>query len=235
MTRLPVIGLIGGIGAGKSTAGRCLAARGGCVIDCDKLGHEALTIPAVVRQLVALWGDEVVNPDGTANRRAIGRIVFGSDTDRRQLEAVVFPVIAGMTEALIARANETPGAKFVVLDAAVLLEAGWGDRCDRILYIDAPRELREARVLARSNWTPADLTARETAQWPAEAKKSRADAVIVNDGTEADLQAKIDHVMSSWNPSPLGERGRGEEESELAPRIPPHPQPLSPRGEGGER
>lgn len=197
--RLHVIGLIGGIGAGKSTAGRCLAARGGFVIDCDKLGHEALAVPAVVVQLAARWGEAVRNPDGTANRRAIAGIVFDSPAERTWLESVVFPVIAGMTEELIARANENPAVRFVVLDAAVLLEAGWGDRCDRILYIDAPRELREQRVFARSKWTPEDLTAREAAQWPADAKKSRADAVILNDGTEAELQAKIDHVLTDWH------------------------------------
>lgn len=199
MTRLPVIGLIGGIGAGKSTAGRCLAARGGAVIDCDKLGHDALALPTVVERLVARWGETVGNPDGTANRRAIAGIVFDDPNERTWLESVVFPVIAGITNELIARANDHPAAKFVVLDAAVLLEAGWGDRCDRILYIDAPRELREQRVLARSKWTPDDLTAREAAQLPPETKKSRADAVILNDGTEAALQAKIDHVLTDWH------------------------------------
>lgn len=200
---LPIIGLIGGIGAGKSTAGRCLAARGGFVIDCDKLGHEALAVPAVVGQLVARWGEAVRNPDGSANRRAVAGIVFNDPAERTWLESVVFPVIGEMADELIARANGNPAVKYIVLDAAVLLEAGWGDRCDRILYVDAPRELREQRVFARSKWTPEDLTARESAQWPAELKKSRADAVIPNDCTETELQAKIDHVLDFWFPPPL--------------------------------
>ncbi len=199
---LPIIGLIGGIGAGKSTAGRCLAARGGFVIDCDKLGHDALNTPEVLRQLVALWGDRVANPDGTANRRAVAGIVFGSDAERKRLEAVVFPVIGEMTEGLIASGSENPAVRFVVLDAAVLLEAGWKGRCDRVLYIDAPRELREQRVFARSQWSPADLTAREAAQWPTDEKKTHADAVILNDGTEAGLQEKIDHILTEWHLTP---------------------------------
>jgi len=199
MTRLPVVGLIGGIGAGKSTAARALAARGGVVIDCDKLGHHALNTPAVMRQLVARWGDAVRNSDGTANRRAIAGLVFDNPAERTWLESVVFPVIGELADARIARAGDDPTARFVVLDAAVLLEAGWKGRCDRIAYIDAPRELREQRVLARSGWTAADLTAREAAQWPADAKKSHADAVIANDGPEAALQAKIDHVLTDWH------------------------------------
>ena len=202
MTRLPVVGLIGGIGAGKSTAGRCLAARGGVVIDCDQLGHDALETPAVMRQLVDRWGDGVRNSDGSANRRAIAGLVFDNPAERAWLESVVFPVIGRMADARIGLAGGDPTARFVVLDAAVLLEAGWKGRCDRILYIDAPRELREQRVLARSHWTPADLTAREAAQWDADAKKSHADAVIANDGPEAALQVKIDHVLKDWHLTP---------------------------------
>jgi len=199
---LAIVGLIGGIGAGKSTAGRCLAARGGCVIDCDKLGHDALNAPDVLRQLVALWGDRVANPDDTANRRAVAGIVFDNPVERAALEGVVFPVIGKLADAEIARANADPACRFVALDAAVLLEAGWGDRCDRVLYIDAPREVREQRVFARSQWIPADLTAREAAQWPADVKKNRADAVISNDGTEPELRAKIDHVLNEWHLTP---------------------------------
>ncbi|MEO2092375.1 MAG: dephospho-CoA kinase, partial [Gemmataceae bacterium] len=74
-TRKPVLGLIGGIGAGKTAAGRCLAARGGFVIDCDALGHVALETPDVKRQLTERWGERILHPDGTANRRAVSGIV----------------------------------------------------------------------------------------------------------------------------------------------------------------
>ncbi len=200
MNRKPVIGLIGGIGAGKTAAGRCLAARGGFVIDADKLGHVALDVPDVKRQLVALWGERVLNPDGTANRRTIAGIVFDPKcpVELASLEAIVFPVIGGLADAEIQKAVADPAARFVVLDAAVLLEVGWGDRCDRVLYIDAPRELRERRLAGRSGWTPADLTAREAAQWPADVKKARADAVVVNDGTPDELQAKLDTLLTGW-------------------------------------
>lgn len=197
-SRKPVLGLIGGIGAGKTAAGRCLAARGGFVIDADKLGHVALDVPDVKRQLVERWGKRVLHADGAANRRAIAGIVFDAPTERTWLEGVVFPVIGDLARAEIAKAEGDPAVRFVVLDAAVMLEAGWGSACDKILYIDAPRELREQRLAARSGWTAADLTARETAQWPAERKKDHADAVVVNDGTPAELQAKLDTLLAGW-------------------------------------
>jgi dephospho-CoA kinase len=196
--RKPVLGLIGGIGAGKTAAARCFAARGGFAVDCDKLGHVALEVPDVKRELTERWGGRVLNPDGTANRRAIAGIVFDTPGEREWLEGVVFPVIGGLATAGIRKAEGDSAARFVVLDAAVLLEAGWGPMCDKIVYVDAPRELRERRLKARSGWTAADLAAREAAQWPAERKKAHAHAVIVNDGSPEGLQGRVDHVLKSW-------------------------------------
>jgi dephospho-CoA kinase len=193
----PVIGLIGGIGAGKSTAAECLARRGGVVIDADSLGHLALRQPEIVRTLVDRWGESVRMADGSLDRRAIGRIVFSNPHERRALEELVFPFIGRKCLEAIATAAANPSARFVVLDAAVMLEAGWNDVADLIVYLDAPRPVRLARLAARSKWTDADLAAREEAQWAAEVKKARADAVIVNDtGLEA-LQEKIDTFLTN--------------------------------------
>ncbi len=197
--RKPVFGLIGGIGAGKSAAAGCLAARGGHVIDCDKLGHVALELPEVREKLRARWGDAVFTPDGAVNRRAVAGVVFGTPQEREWLEGVVFPHIGRLADDRLRAADAAPAVRFSVLDAAVLLEAGWKDRCDKVLYIDAPRALREARLAARSGWTAADLTAREAAQWPDGVKKRHADAVVVNDGTRGQLQERIDRVISDWS------------------------------------
>ena len=136
------------------------------------------------------WGEGVRRPDGSLDRRAIGRIVFANPAERSALEALVFPYIGKRTKEEIARGAADPNTRFVVLDAAVLLEAGWNNNVDRIVYVDAPRDLRVERLAARSGWTDADLTAREAAQWPADVKKARADAAVVNDATPAGLQER---------------------------------------------
>lgn len=78
-----------------------------------------------------------------------------------------------------------------------MLEAGW-TLCDRLAFVDASRPVRLARLAARSGWTAADLDARESAQWPAEEKKKRCDAVIVNEGSREELQEKVDRLLEEW-------------------------------------
>jgi dephospho-CoA kinase len=194
----PVIGLIGAIGAGKSTVAKCFASRGGQVIDADALGHEALRQPEVVESLVKRWGEQIRRPDGTLDRREIGRIVFADPEQRNALEATVFPYIGKRTQQLIEAAQANRDAAFVVLDAAVLLEAGWGDWVDRIVYVDAPRELRVARLAARSGWNETELVGREAAQLPAEMKKTRADSVVMNEADVVRLQEQIDALLARW-------------------------------------
>jgi dephospho-CoA kinase len=196
----PVIGLVGGIGAGKSTAARLLAARGGVVVDADALGHDALEQPDVRQSVLRQWGDRVnlLRPDGRIDRRILGRIVFENSADRRALEATVFPYIRERAEAALAAAQADPAARFVVLDAAVMLEAGWDGVCDKVVYVDAPRPQRLARVAARSGWTDAELTAREAAQWPAARKMAAANAVVVNDAGPDELGRQLDELCVRW-------------------------------------
>ena len=196
----PVIGLVGGIGAGKSTAAVALAARGAAVIDADALGHAALERPEIRRRVLEKWGAaaDLVRPDGRLDRRALAAVVFADPSERAALEALVFPEIGARVRDAIAWAQADPAARFVVLDAAVMLEAGWTGVCDRVLYVDAPRGLRLARLAARSGWTAADLSAREAAQWPAAEKMARADAVVTNDAGPERLEEQLDRVLAAW-------------------------------------
>ncbi len=195
----PIIGLIGAIGAGKSAVAAALAKRGGVVVDADKLGHEVLELSDVKQQLAARWGADVLKADGTVNRRRIGSIVFQDLTERHALEAIVFPAIRKRAEEAITKLQADDRARFIVLDAAVMLEAGWHDACSKILFVDAPRELRIQRLATRSGWTEAELALRESAQLPLEVKRARADVVIMNAGSLEELQNHVDRVLKSWN------------------------------------
>lgn len=194
----PVIGLVGGIGAGKSTAAGCFTLRGGRVIDADALGHEALRQPEIAAAVVKRWGEGVRKPDGSLDRREIGRVVFGNSDERRALEEIVFPWITARCAAETASAVADPSVPFVVVDAAVLFEAGWHGNVDRIVYVDAPRDVRVARLAKRSGWTEAELTAREAAQWPAAEKKARADEILVNAAGPVELQEQVDRLLGKW-------------------------------------
>ncbi|MDB5313511.1 MAG: coaE [Gemmataceae bacterium] len=200
----PVIGLVGGIGAGKSTVAAALAARGGVVVNADALGHEALEQPEIRSRVLDRWGrcGNLVKPDGRIDRRALAGIVFAHPAERAALEGLVFPYIGRRVLEEVARAQVDPDTTFVALDAAVMLEAGWDGVCDRVVYVDAPREVRAARLAARSGWSAADLTAREAAQWPAAEKLNRAAAVIVNDAGLDRLQDRVDCLLGEWGMLP---------------------------------
>jgi dephospho-CoA kinase len=198
----PTIGLIGGIGAGKSTAAAYLAARGGAVIDADALGHAALQDAGIRRRVLEKWGVRVLKPDGSLDRRAIAAIVFADPAERDALERLVFPYIAAHALDRIGAAQLDPASRFVVVDAAVMLEAGWNNVVDRTVYIDAPRDTRLARLAARSGWTDSDLARREAAQWPEDVKKARSDAVLVNDAAPEAMHRRIDRLLAEWGIQP---------------------------------
>jgi dephospho-CoA kinase len=101
---------------------------------------------------------------------------------------------------------------WIVLDAAVLLEAHWDDRCDAIVFVDAPRQQRIERVVRQRHWTEADLAARERAQLPLDVKATRADFVLINAGTETELEQNVDRMLErlqQGNNSSLSRSERG--------------------------
>lgn len=193
----PVLGLIGTIGAGKSAAAAALALRGGYVIDADRIGHEVLEEDSVRERLMTRWGERILYPDGRINRRAIAGIVFSNADERNTLESIVYPAIEQRCRKEIDIAQRDKVVKFVVLDAAVMLEAGWTGIVSKYLFIDAPRALRLRRV-AKRGWNEADLVNREAAQWPADVKKAIADVIVVNDGSLEELQQILDQHLSRW-------------------------------------
>ena len=163
-------------------------------LDADGAGHAVLAEDAEVRDaLVDRWGDSVLRPDGKIDRSAVARRVFAeSETgtaDRKFLEDLLHPRIRRRLNQLRDE-FAAAGKPAVVLDAPLLLEAGWGPLCDFVLYIDVPLEKRLERAKTRG-WSEAEFARREAAQWPAEEKRRLAAAVIPNAGTEAELRAAV--------------------------------------------
>lgn len=196
-TRKPVVGIVGGIGSGKSAVAASFARHGGAVINADKLGHAALEDPANKERVVARWGTDVLDESGAVSRKKLGAVVFADDAEREALEAIVHPWIAGRIREAIAAAQADPAVQFILLDAAIMIEAGWSEVCDRLIFVEVPRAVRLARLQASRGWTAADLDARERAQLPLGEKAARADWVVRNDGTLADLDRRVDEVIGA--------------------------------------
>ena len=193
-----VLGLVGGIGSGKSVVARLLAERGGCVISADPIAHEALRDPEIRARVLQRFGPEVLGADGEIDRSRLATPVFADEKARRELESWVFPWVGIRSAERIAQANADPAIRFMVLDAPVLLEAGWKNLCDRIIYIDAPRAVRLAR-LAQRGWTYEQVMVRERAQLPLAEKARLADAAVDNGGALEATARQIDHLLRDWN------------------------------------
>lgn len=189
----PVIGLSGGIGAGKSTVGRMLADLGCVVVDSDAAGRAALRDTGIRGEIVGWWGDVVLDDDGMIDRGRIAAIVFADPAQRRRLEALVHPWIEARR--LEAFAAAPPGAPALVIDAPLLFEAGLDGACDATIFVDASRSTRLARVAERG-WDDTELRRREESQLPLDVKRDRADHVLDNDG---DLVALRDRVRRLLN------------------------------------
>lgn len=193
----PVLGLVGGIGAGKTSVARILKTLGAAVIDSDRLAHEEFRDPEVVATLVRWWGGGIRSADGTIDRKAVAEVVFRSPEEIERLEGLLYPRLAARREALIARYEADPAVRAIVLDAPKLYEAGVDRLCHAVVFVDAERELRLQRVAAARGWTEVELVLRENNLEPLDKKKAIADYTVVNHSSIAELRREIERVFAS--------------------------------------
>jgi dephospho-CoA kinase len=191
---MKTIGLVGGIASGKSLVAEMLVDLGAALLDGDRTGHAVLAEDAEVHQaLRERWGEAVFGADGSVNRAAIAKRVFGessaAEIELRFLENLLHPRIRERLNRLREQ-YRVAGKPAVVLDAPILLEAGWGPICDIVLMVDSPRELRLERA-RRRGWTEEEFERRERAQCPVDEKRRAADVVIQNDGSEDQLRRAV--------------------------------------------
>ncbi|MHB8899548.1 MAG: dephospho-CoA kinase [Thermoguttaceae bacterium] len=196
---MPVVGLLGGVASGKSLVARLLTEFGAGVLDADRAGHEALGLPKIEEAARKRWGEKVFGVDGHIDRKRLAEIVFApppeGPQERRILESWTHPEIAGI---LRARA-ETLAAEsrpVAVLDAPLLLEAGWDKLCNTLVFVEVPRPVRLARALRRG-WTSAEFEAREQAQLSVDVKRARADLAIENAGHMEETRRNVARLWPS--------------------------------------
>jgi len=186
-----VIGLTGGIASGKSTVARILQRLGAVIIDADLLSREAVLPGTPAHQaIVASFGPDILLPDTTIDRKALGRIVFADPNARRRLEAITHPAIANLAEELLAEARQSdaPVAFYV---APLLIEAGVTGRVDDIWVVYADRETQIARLTKRDGIGREEAEQRLAAQMPMEEKATYGSAVIDNRGTPEETERQV--------------------------------------------
>jgi len=197
----PVIGLVGGIGSGKTFLARSLADGHNIVtVEGDAAGHEVLKQDSVKAEIRREFGEGVFAPDGTINRRALGRLVFGASPERQaaraRLERIVHPKIEEILRQQIAEAQQNPEVEAIILDAAILLEAGWDRLCDSVIFLDVPTEQRLERVQQNRGWSFDEFLTREASQLSLELKRAKADYVVDNSGPPEKAVTQIRQIYS---------------------------------------
>jgi dephospho-CoA kinase len=185
-----IVGLTGGIGSGKSAAAKLFEELGATVIDTDAIAH-ALTAPggAAIAPIRAAFGADFISAEGALERARMRELVFADAAKKRQLEAILHPLIRERSGELV-RAAASP---YVILMVPLLVESGaYRGRCQRILVIDCPEELQIERVVARSGISAAQVRAIMATQVSRAARRAAADDVIDNSRDLAHLRREVE-------------------------------------------
>ncbi len=191
-----VIGLTGGIGSGKSTVATMLGELGATVIDADRVGHDVYRPGSDgFRRVVEAFGDDVVATDGTIDRRVLGAKVFADPAALRRLNALVHPLIGLEIRDRLMRAQGEASALPIVVEAAIMMEAGW-TFFDEVWVVVVAPETAIARVTASRGMTRDEVQRRIDAQMTSAERRARATRVIENDGTPAELRAQVE---AAWH------------------------------------
>ena len=203
----PRLGVTGGIGSGKSTVIGIMAAMGAAIIDTDAIAHELTAAGgSAMPDLLAAFGPQVLAPDGALDRQRMRALVFAQPAARRQLEALLHPRILERCLALARAAGEA--APLLVFDVPLLVEAAAvrrGLQLDRILVVDCPPDRQVAHAQARGGMSAQEIQCVIAAQAPRTARLDLADDIIVNAGTQKDLERQVRHLWSRYCPAAPGE------------------------------
>lgn len=196
MSSAPVIGILGGIGSGKSSVVREIQGLDLAIIDADVVGHEVLKLPRVIASLVDVFGEDILDDDGIQRRR-LGELVFGDSPHQKEnlekLNSIVHPEIRRRLHQEIDTAKKAADA--VILDASLLLEGNWDEHCDHLVFVDTDEIIRQARVQKNRGWDAEELPKREQNQVEIAVKKNRADFTVDNSGTLEQSSEQMKQIL----------------------------------------
>ena len=188
---MKVIGLTGGMGSGKSTVSQFLAEMGAVILSADEVGHEAFKPDTEIwRQVVATFGRQILTPDGNIDRKKLGNIVFGNSESLSRLNQIMHPRMYALVKAQLEEYRQQ-GTRVAVLEAPLLLEAGWTSLVDEIWVTTAPEATVLKRLEERTGLSQAASLTRLRSQLPSEERVRYADVVINTDCDPDEVKAKV--------------------------------------------
>jgi dephospho-CoA kinase len=188
-----ILGVTGNVASGKSLVARMFQEKGCALVDADKVAHELYVAqPGLVRQVAQEFGDEVLHPDGTLNRKRLGARVFGDPAALAALNRIVHPhLLVALRERVFSALRVM---NRVVVDAALIVEWGAYREADALVLVTAPEPLRLARLMERDGLSHDEAERRIRSQMPEDEKRPFATYEIVNTGSHDDLQKRVDAV-----------------------------------------
>ena len=191
------IGLTGGIGTGKSEVSRILQELGATVINADRVGHEAYKpdFPAW-REVVAAFGEGIVQPTGEIDRKRLGAIVFADPEAMARLNSIMHPRMAEIIAAKIDKLRQG-GARVVVVEAALLAEAGWDYLVDEVWVTNSPEDMVLERLRLRNGLSDDEIRRRISSQLPFDQRVCHAQAVVCNSGNLNDLHREVESLWTN--------------------------------------
>jgi len=194
--RKPVIGILGGLASGKSTVAAELAKLGCAVVDADKIAHEALDNKRIRDRIVAYFGRGVLDQAGRIDHRKLAEIVFADSDKLSALNGIVHPYVLSRAEQLIDEYMGMETVKAVVLDMPLLVEVGWANRCDRLIFVDCPRHHRRQRARKMGICDENEFRTREKFQISLDRKAELADNIIENNSGLSELSRQVADIFS---------------------------------------
>ncbi len=192
----PIIGILGGMCSGKSTAAVEFAKLGCKVIDADKIAHEVLEEKAIKQKVIAHFGDELLDPSGKIDRTKLADIVFADAEELSRLNDIIHPPVIARTEQLIEQYNHQPNVKAIVLDMPLLMEVGLHKRCNTLIFVESEEELRAERARKTGIFDENQFKIRENFQISLDSKQSIADNVISNNSSFSELVKQVFDIYS---------------------------------------
>ena len=185
-----IIGITGGSGSGKSTVSRCFEKKGFVNVDTDKIGHSILMPDGLAySEIVSHFGTEILNSDGTINRKLLGKIVFSNPEELKVLNKISHYYITKTVKDII------KNNKNVAIDGALLIESKISFLCDKLIYVHCPEEVRIARIMERDVISKQDALLRISSQNSEEFYKNHCHYTIINSGQE-NIENQVEEFLN---------------------------------------